>query len=246
MTKEIRPEWYKNLQTGPHRKKTFTAENITQIERKVSRSKKQDKRKRWLPITALSATAVVLLLGITLNLDRFTSPSPDDGNAGPGITDPGEPPVGTNDPTEPPPDDQTPGPDIAPLGEETLVELASLDQVMLSEALPFSLDEVNEVSVRTADNEEITIVEEGPNNLVTFLGQVSLSQSTVDEEQSADQPQLDTMLRFETGDALYAIPYASQYPGSGPGIGLCRQHHGQTAARDALSRLRNRPVRNCP
>ena len=217
MTKDVKPDWYKNLQTGPHRKKTFTTESMTRIERKLARKDKKNKRKRWLPIAALSTTAIVLVLGITLTIDRLpgiTGPGPSEGNAGPGVTDPVDPPVGTNDPVEPPanqtPEGPPPLPDIEPNDSETLVELASIDDVMLSEALPFSMDDVTEVSVRTADGQELEVSQEGPNNLLTLLGQVFLPESRLDETSTGDEPQVDAMLRFLASDTLYAIPYASQ------------------------------------
>jgi|GEM_PF-3409810 len=214
MNKDVKPDWYKHLADGPHRDKTFTADKMTRIERKLTGRQQKEKRRNWLSIAAISATAIVLLIGVTLNLDRLTGvngPTPGEEIGGPNINDPSVPPPGTEDPPAPEdPPVNDPEMPIEPLDEETVVVLDAIEQEMLSEALPFSLGDVEQASIRRSDGQEVAVPEDTLGNLLEFLGQVFLTESQLSEEQAGNAPARDTMLRLRVGDTLYAIPYASQ------------------------------------
>jgi len=210
---ENKPDWYQKLRSDPLTKKGFTMDHINHIERLAGESaKKEAKRKmnRRIPAIIMGVTVLVLFIGVLFNIDSINGWIKGDGTK-PGV----EAPIPATTPTPTPdmepsieptstPEDEAP---LDPLADETLIQVAIPEDGVLTSILPFTTEEVKEISLRTKAGNVIP-VEEGIGTIMGELSNVFFIESIADP---SVKHAADIAIRFHVEDKIYMLPYDSKH-----------------------------------
>ncbi|WP_336785249.1 hypothetical protein [Paenibacillus sp. MMO-177] len=188
---EKQPEWYRELQRGPHVQPTFTRNKKEAILRQAEAIGRGEKR-RSLGMVRLSWAAVsFIVIAVIVAVAFREDVGAPGGNGGKGAVMSPEP-----SPTVSPLPDAPPSP--SPIEKGQVVVIPSKQEGYLKDALPFSTEEVKKIWVK-----ETLIPHDRMYVILQNLNWLEMTRAVSDNKTFS----AESLIRFETADSVYAIPY---------------------------------------
>ncbi|SFE00460.1 hypothetical protein SAMN05216378_1944 [Paenibacillus catalpae] len=188
---EKQPEWYRDLQKGPYEQPTFTADKKEAVVRQavaITRGEKRGNNR----LIRFSWTAVSLIIIAVIAVFAFR-----EGGGAPG----GSGGKGATVSPDPSPTSQ-PSPDVSPnppaQEKEHFIVNPSSTEGYLKDAIPFSTEEVQNIWVK-----ETMLPAERMYVILQNLNWLELTRAASDNKALS----VETLIRLETADAVYEIPY---------------------------------------
>ncbi|XEC93804.1 hypothetical protein AB6A23_20985 [Paenibacillus tarimensis] len=210
---KLEPEWwYRKLKEDPLRKKTFTMDHISHIEKRAGETMPKSKRWKRVLLPALSvAAAAAIIFGVLPGAkvaDWIRSIAPwnngiQGGDPGPAPPDTEDPDSSDTDVNDPEPQDPTP-PDDEPIDDFADYKEEIYGKLM--DRLPFKEEEIQALSVyNAASGQEIEIPE--ARNFIWLQNLSWMDLEAAEASEAVDPAEPESALRFHLEDARYDLPY---------------------------------------
>ncbi|TCM93320.1 hypothetical protein EV294_107273 [Paenibacillus sp. BK033] len=178
---EKQPEWYRELQRGPHVQPNFTREKKEAIVRQTETLGHGEKRRsRWMIRFSWAALSFIVVAVIVAVAFRENVGAPGGGGGKGAVASPEA------------------SPNATPIPKGQFFVIPSRQDGYLKDALPFSTEEVKKIWVK-----ETQVPQDRMYVILQNLNMLEMTKAGTDDKPLSTE----SLIRFETADSVYRIPY---------------------------------------